>query len=135
MKSAVLQNNVANPSVWQDGTPKTQGSQPLPNDDGVIVLSKMDSVLRDPSVQDFVVMVELKYKDKTAPNISCCNQKYNLNNVTVGTNRSSSESDYGQLANLNCNNQCLEYIQQTSDNSLPISKDKEVQKGNETINK
>ncbi|KAK9505608.1 hypothetical protein O3M35_009620 [Rhynocoris fuscipes] len=50
--------------VWiNDENKLNQSNMGLQNDAGVIVLSKLDSTISDPSAQDYVVMVELKYKD------------------------------------------------------------------------
>ncbi|XP_024083777.1 zinc finger protein 112-like isoform X2 [Cimex lectularius] len=65
-----INHHDVNSCIWvSDQSSKTQ--EPLNvglENEGVIVLSKLDSTLNDSSVQDLVVMVELKYKDNLSSN-------------------------------------------------------------------
>ncbi|CAH1406070.1 unnamed protein product [Nezara viridula] len=60
LKSSFLNNTNAS---LMDEASKIQKKSALQNNEGVIVLSKLDPVLCDASVRDFVVKVELKYKE------------------------------------------------------------------------
>lgn len=134
LKSTLVHDSISSNSSWQEDIAKTPDANSIQNDDGVIVLSKMDSVLRDPSVQDFVVMVELKYKDKSGADIPSSNADYNFNKVTsVSLNRANSKLNYVQT-NLgkNVEPNLLEF-NSTGKNKIDTMEVKSEERGAESI--
>ncbi|XP_073991992.1 uncharacterized protein isoform X1 [Rhodnius prolixus] len=68
LKKKFINEDETDNCMWESEANKIpEQSMGLQSNADVIVLSKLDSTLTDPSAQDFVVMVELKYKDNIPP--------------------------------------------------------------------